>query len=265
MSDIRLQRLADVLVNYSTQVQPGDWVGILGDTLALPALREVYKSVLRAGGNPVPMISDEQMARTFLRNANEGQMAWLDPAQTTYYEQADVYIRVGSSNNTRAMTGIPATRVQQRRAAEHHWLNTRLERSGNGDFRWVGTWYPCEASAQEAKMSLEEYEDFVYGATFCNLEDPVAEWKKLSAMQQEKVDWLKGKKQVKVTGPNVDITLSIDGRTFVNSDGKANMPSGEIFTGPVEESVNGWARFGYPMIVGGRAVSAWKCALKTVK
>ena len=255
MTDIRLKRLADVLVNYSTKVQPSDWVGILGDVTALPALREVYQSVLKAGGNPALMISDESLMRTFLREASDDQMNWLNPSDTLYYEQADVYIRVGSTANTRAMTNIDAGLVQKMSAARRPWMNTRMDRSAKGDFRWVGTWYPNEASAQEAQMSLEEYEAFVYGATFCDKEDPVAEWNKLSAMQQGKVDWLNGKKHVKVTGPNADLELSIEGRTFINSDGKANMPSGEIFTGPVEDSVNGWIRFTYPSLTGGRAVT----------
>lgn len=104
-------------------------------------------------------------------------------------------------------------------------------------------------------MSLEEYEAFVYGSMFCDRDDPAGEWRKLSQMQQKKVDWLKGRKQVKCQGPNIDLQLSIEGRTFVNSDGHKNMPSGEIFTGPVEDSVNGWVRFDYPSIVSGRAVS----------
>jgi aminopeptidase len=255
MSDIHLQRLADVLVNYSTEVQPGEWVGVLGDASALPALREVFAAVMRAGGNPSLMISDEQMMRTFLREANDDQIAWLDPMQTAYYNDADVYIRVGSTSNTRAMTNIPASRVQQAASARRQWLDTRLTRAAEGKMKWVGTWFPNEASAQEANMSLEEYAEFVYGATFCDLEDPIGEWRKLSAMQQRKVDWLEGKKDVVCKGPNVDLTLSIEGRTFINSDGHKNMPSGEIFTGPVEESVNGWVRFSYPSIVGGRAVS----------
>lgn len=255
MTDIRLQRLADVLVNYSTEVQPGEWVGILGDVSALPALREVFYAVIKAGGNPVLMMSDEVMQRFFLREASDAQLAWLDPSQTLYYEQADVYIRVGSTNNTRAMTNIPAKRVQQLRAAQSKWLDMRLGRAAEGKMKWVGTQIPTEAAAQEANMSLEEYEDFVYGACFCDKEDPAAEWRRLSAMQQKKVDWLVGKKQVVCRGPHVDLSLSVEGRVFINSDGHRNMPSGEIFTGPVEESVNGWVRFTYPSIVGGRAVS----------
>ena len=103
-------------------------------------------------------------------------------------------------------------------------------------------------------MSLSEYENFVYGACFTDKDDPVAEWLKIHDRQQKLVDWLKGKKQVKVKGPNVDVTLSIDGRDFINSDGHKNMPSGEIFTSPVEDSANGWVRFTYPAIVAGREV-----------
>ncbi|PJF21299.1 MAG: aminopeptidase, partial [Phototrophicales bacterium] len=245
----------NVLVNYCTEVQPGDWVGILGDVLSVPMLREVYIEVLKAGGNPHLMISDERMTRDFIRLANEDQINWINPSEKLYYEQADVYIRVGSSTNTRAMTNIPGKRVQQIRKAQSPLLTTRLDRAAAGAFRWVGTWIPNEASAQEANMSLEEYEDFVYGATFCDKQDPVAEWRKISAMQAEKINWLQGKKQVKLNGPNIDLSLSIEGRSFINSDGHKNMPSGEIFTGPVEESVNGWVRFSYPSIVGGRAVS----------
>ncbi len=255
MTDIRLGRLADVLVNYSTEVKPGEWVGILGDVTALPALRAVFAAVVQAGGHPSLFISDEAMARLFLRQASDEQIAWLDPAQTLYYQQADVYIRVGSSSNTRAMTSIPAARMRQLQTARRPWLDTRLGRHARGEMKWVGTWYPNEASAQEANMSLEEYADFVYGACFCDQEDPIAAWRELQAMQQSKVDWLAGKKQVVCQGPNIDLRLSIEGRTFVNAGGDCNMPDGEIFTGPVEGSVNGWVRFDYPSIVSGRAVS----------
>jgi aminopeptidase len=255
MTDIRLKRLADVLVNYSTCVQAGEWVGILGDVVAMPALRVVYEAVLRAGGNPMVLIGDEYMTRAFLREANEEQINWLDPSQTLYYGQGDVYIRIGGGSNTRAMSNIDPKRVQLVQAARRSWLNTRLSRASEGTFKWVGAWYPNEASGQEANMSLEEYEDFVYGATFADREDAVAEWRKVAAVQEQKIQWLKGKQQVRLQGPHIDLQLSIEGRTFINACGERNMPDGEIFTGPVEESVNGRVRFSYPSIVAGRAVS----------
>lgn len=254
MIDTRIQRLADVLVNYSTAVQPGEWVGVLGEVSALPALRAVYEAVIKAGGNPSLMLWDEAMQRSLFRHGTDEQLAWLDPSMSAYYDKADVYIRVGATQNTRAMTHIAAAQVQKYNKAHRPWLDTRLDRAAEGKMKWVGTWFPTEASAQEANMSLEEYADFVFNATFCDREDPVAEWQKLSAVQQSKVDWLAGKKHFKLQGPHVDLELSVEGRTFINSDGHANMPSGEIFTGPVEDSVNGWVRYTYPTIVSGRAI-----------
>lgn len=255
MSDQRRRKLARLLVNYSTEVKPGDWVGILGEFSSLPILRDVYDAVIEAGGHPSLIINDERMQRGFLRHANDAQMNWIDPALRRFTEEGDVYIRVGAPENTRAMSNISAERMQAWRAAQSPILQTRLERAARGEFRWVGAMHPTQASAQEANMSLEEYEDFVYGACFCDSDDPAAEWRDRSAMQQAKVDWLAGKRRIQLRGPSIELELSIAGRTFINSDGKRNMPSGEIFTGPVEDSVNGWARFSYPAIVGGRAVS----------
>ncbi|MDE2819475.1 MAG: aminopeptidase [Chloroflexota bacterium] len=255
MSDTRRRKLARLLVEYSTQVQPGDWVGILGNFGALPILRDIYEAVIDAGGFPSLFVEDDQMGRYFLRNANDDQMQWIDPRMRLYVDEADVYIRALAEENTRAMTDIDAARLQMQRAAQSGILQTRLKRAAEGEFRWVGTLYPTQASAQEANMSFEEYEDFVYRACFCDHEDPAAEWRKLSAMQQHKVDYLAGKKHIQLHGPNIELELSIEGRRFINSDGKRNMPSGEIFTGPVENSVNGWVRFSYPAIVSGRAVS----------
>ena len=255
MSDIRRQRLARLLVNYSTAVRPGEWVGILGDFGSLPILRDIYAAVIDAGGNSSLFIDDERMARYALRNASGEQIAWIDPALKLYTDEADVYIRVKAPDNTRAMTNISADRLRERQAAQSEILQTRLRRAAKGEFRWVGTLYPTQAGAQEASMSLEEYEDFVYGACFCDSDDPAAEWRKLSEMQRHKVDWLAGKRHVQLRGEHIDLQLNIAGRAFINSDGRRNMPSGEIFTGPVEDSVNGWVRFSYPAIVSGRAVS----------
>lgn len=255
MTDPRMQKLADVLVNYSTKVRPGDWVGISGDASAIGGLRAIYAAVVRAGGNPMLLISDEQMGRTFLRDANDDQLNWISPTTMQFYEEGDVFISLRSTTNTRAMTNIDAKRAQQVQAARRPIMKTYMQRSAEGSFRWVLTQYPTEASAQEGNMSLEEYEDFVFGATYCDREDPVAEWMRISALQAQKVDWLKGKREVVCQGPNIDLRLSIEERAFINADGTHNMPDGEIFTGPVEDSVNGWVRFSYPSIVQGRAVS----------
>jgi aminopeptidase len=129
-----------------------------------------------------------------------------------------------------------------------------MERAALGQLRWVGSQYPCAAYAQEADMSLREFENFVYAATFADQEDPVAKWQEFHRMQHELIQWLEGKDQVVVRGPNIDLRLSIKDRSFVNADGKKNLPDGEIFTGPVEDSVSGWVRFTYPALRGGMEV-----------
>ena len=144
-------------------------------------------------------------------------------------------------------------------------VKTFSARAQTKDLRWVLTQYPCSALAQEANLSLRDYEDFVYKATFADQDDPVGAWQQLHDEQQRFIDWIAGKKQVEIKGPNVDLSLSIENRTFINSDGESNMPSGEIFTGPVEESVNGWIKFSYPAIAYGREVEGVELEFKEGK
>jgi len=129
-----------------------------------------------------------------------------------------------------------------------------LERSARGELKWCGTLYPTQSSAQEADMSLSEYQDFVYGAGKLDLPDPVSAWKDQGKRQDELVRWLHSRREVVIKGRDVDVTLSIKGRGFINACGKKNFPDGEIFTSPVEDSVNGWVRFAYPGIYAGREV-----------
>jgi aminopeptidase len=120
--------------------------------------------------------------------------------------------------------------------------------------RWCGTLFPTNAYAQDADMSLTEFEDFVYQTMYADVDDPVGRWKEIHKRQQLWVDWLKDKRHVRVKGPHVDLSLSIEGRPFINSDGRRNMPSGELFTSPVEESVSGWVEFTFPAVYQGRQV-----------
>jgi aminopeptidase len=123
------------------------------------------------------------------------------------------------------------------------------------ELRWCYTVFPTYASAQEADMSLAEYQDFVYGAGLLDSPDPVAAWIEEGQRQRELIDWLAGKDRVVLKGANIDLTLSIKDRKFKEADGKYNFPDGEIFTGPVEDSANGWIRFSYPAIYEGKEVS----------
>jgi len=254
MTDPRVERLAATLVSYSVAVQPGETVFLTGDISALPLIRETYKEVIKAGGQCLVSLVDEVMGDQLLRLANDSQLEWISPVEQWHAEHAKVAINIRGTSNTRRSTSIDPKRMALRSLSRKALTKVRFDRAASNDQRWTLTQFPTEAYAQEADMSLEEFEDFVYGATFCDQPNPVARWRELGANQQKYVDWLRGRKQVVVRGPNIDLSLSIDGRTFINSEGTHNMPSGEIFTGPVENSVNGWVRFTYPAIREGRIV-----------
>jgi aminopeptidase len=254
MADIRMQKLADLLVQYCIQVKQQDWVLVRGHVLALPLVDEVVAAVLRAGGNPTVQLDTEVLSETFLREANNEQLSWVSPIDRMLDEQINASISIRAATNTRALSGVDPVKQQTMQRARRESQQSFMQRAAKGDLRWVVTQYPCEAYAQDADMSLRDYEDFVYAATFADQPDPVASWLAIREKQAKLVEWLKGKDEVVVKGPHIDMRLSIAGRTFANSDGRRNMPSGEIFTGPVEESVNGWVRFSYPAIRAGREV-----------
>lgn len=255
MADPRIIRLAKLLTDYCVEVKPGDKVAINGTHAALPLIQETYREVIRAGGYPLVFFYNDTLAEIKLKEANDAQLAFIHDPEKIVLERYECTISIRGAENTRTLSAVDPTRDAISRNASRELMSTFMRRSAEGTLRWVGTLFPTPAYAQEADMSLSDYEDFVYAACYADKEDPVAEWLNLSKMQQKLVDWLAGKKEVKVQGPNVDLTLSIAERTFINSDGRRNMPSGEIFTGPVEDSVNGWVRFSYPAIQDGREVS----------
>jgi len=265
MIDPRLQRLANTLVNYSIGVKTGDWVLITAGVVGLPLAREVLRHVLRTGGNANILLDSDDLNETLFKESSTEQLSWVSPIDELYYNQADALISIRAPSNTRALSGVDPSKQQIRQKARRHLTETYLKRAAEGDLRWVLTNYPCEAYAQEADMSLGEYQDFVYTATYCDQQDPIKAWMKVHDDQQRLVNWLKGKDKVLIHSPNCELSLSIQGRTFINSDGKKNMPSGEIFTGPVEDSVNGWVRFTYPAISGGREVEGVELEFKSGK
>lgn len=252
--DIRLARMARLLVEYSVNVQPGERVGIISSPAAADLVREVYARVLERGGNPLVYLSLPGLEEIFYRTANDAQLAFIDPVHKLMREEFEALINIRALENTRELSGVDPARQRLRNQALRPLMQRYMERGATGELKWNGTLFPTPASAQEADMSTRDYEDFVYGACFCDREDPVAEWRRVHDEQERVVQWFKGREQVKVVGPNADLTLSVKDRVFINSDGHHNMPSGEVFTGPVEDSANGWVRFTYPAIYGGREV-----------
>lgn len=259
MADIRVQKYAKILVEHSARVKPGDRILLEGTTAAEPLLRELYIQILEKGGHPhlmmalpgtMPFSQDE----LYLTYANDSQLDFVPTFYKLAYDLFEGRIRIHSATNTKGTTNIDAAKITRRSKGTSPITEAQFRRGAEGSFKWVTTLYPTEAYAQDAGMSLMEYEDFVFGAVHAHEENPIAFWQSVKDRQQSAVDFMKGKSQVILRGPNVDLTLSVKGRTFMNSYGTHNMPDGEIYTGPVEESVNGWVKFTYPANYGGTSV-----------
>ncbi|MGD2104044.1 MAG: aminopeptidase [Anaerolineae bacterium] len=255
MTDPRIEKLAEVLVDYSTAVRPGDKVLIGGGILAEPLIKAVYAKVLEAGGHPLSVPSIPGLERLLFELGSDEQLQHIPQPLKLAMETYDVRLSIRADANTKSLSNVDPTRVVLHSRARTELMKTFMERSASGALRWVSTLFPTNAYAQDAEMSLSEYEDFVFGACMPDPDDPVGYWRRFSAWQQRIVEWLKGKEHVHVVGPGTDLRLDITGRTFINSDGKNNMPSGEVFTGPVEESVSGHVTFSYPAIHRGREVT----------
>jgi aminopeptidase len=262
MNDPRSANLAKILVNYSTAVRPGDWVVIHADVVAMPLARETARQVLAAGGNPSLMVENDDWRELLLAEGGPEQLAWLAPTETLAFEQADALIRIAGSENTRALAQIAPERQRQREQARGALFETMRQRSAEGSLRWVYTESPCAAFAQDAEMSLAAYEDFVYAAAFADQADPLAASRAFYAEDDRRAGLMAGHREVVVRGPHVELRLSIAGRTFVNAAGRHNAPDGEIYTGPVEDSVNGWIRFSYPAVHNGREVDGVEMAFR---
>ncbi len=256
MSDSRVDKFAHVLVDYSVNIQPGDRVMIEATTAAEPLVRSVYRRVLERGGHPHILLSLPDQDEIFFTYADDDQLDFVPALHKFSVEQFDARIRVYSEANTRALTNVDPVRMARRQKALAAVQQTVFRRAAEGSLRWVSTQYPTQAYAMEAEMGLNEYQNFAFRACHVTEDtpDPVEFWKRVGARQQQFIDLLQGHDQVTLQGPEVDLRLSIKGRTFLNSCGIHNMPDGEIYTGPVENSVEGWVRFTYPAIYAGQIV-----------
>lgn len=256
MTDSRIQKFAKILVEYSTEVKPGDKVAITASTAAEPAVRAVYELVLQRGGYPHVLLDFAGEAESFYAHASEAQLDFVPLFHKMAFEEFDVLIKLRSEINTRALTNVDAARLARRQKAMSPLMVAQMRRGADGSLRWMSTLFPTPAYAMEADMGVEEYNEFFFRACHADegTPDPIAYWQGVKRDQQRIVEWINGHDKVTLHGPNVDLQLSVRGRTFINACGDCNLPDGEIFTGPLEDSAEGWVRYTYPAVYQGRVV-----------
>ena len=265
MADSRIDQLGRLLVEYSIDVQPGQVIEISGGPVASPLIQAAYKYTLLRGGHPVTRITLPGLTELMFEHGSDEQLRHLTPIDRYGIEKADGLIRLMSETNTRSLTNVDPARQQLAQKARGELRNTMLKRAAAEELAWVLTLFPTEAYAQDAEMSLAEYEEFVYGAGLLDDPDPVARWREISREQQRTIDWLSEKKEIRIQAEGTDLTVQTGGRTWINADGNHNFPDGEIFTGPIEDSANGHVSFTFPSTMNGRSVEGIKLEFKDGK
>jgi aminopeptidase len=255
MRDSRAEALAQILVRYSTKVAEGDVCVIQSTTAAEVLVQAVYEEVLRAGGLPVMQLTTDGAQAAFYDLAGDAQLGWVPPTSEWAAEHADVRIAIMADVNARELSRADPRKQARVQKARRSLMETSMKRSAAGEYRWALTLFPTHAYASEAGMALREYEDFYYAACLATDGEPVTAWERQSDQVRRLADWIEGREEVHITAPGTDVTLGVAGRHWIPCVGEHNMPDGEFFTGPVEDSANGEVAFSFPASYGGRTVS----------
>jgi aminopeptidase len=251
----RLEALARILVRYSTAVRPGDVCVIDAPAHCSEFVVAVTREVLRAGGHPLARIELDGATELVVHESSDATLDWVEPASEVVAEQTDVRIVLDAEWNSRALASADPARLARRSRARSHLTRRFLERGASGELRWVLAAYPTESAAQDAGMSLHDYEELL--AATCLLDDPepVARWQAFAVELRRVADFLDTVDELHILGDGTDLRLRVGGRTWWPSSGRENFPDGEVFTGPMEASVEGTIAFSFPAVYRAREVT----------
>jgi aminopeptidase len=255
VQDLRVEKLAELIAGYSLGLSEGQIFRIDGEESALPLVIALYRRALRRGALPYVNVRPAGLDEILLSEGSEEQLSFIPESELVQGEQLDAWATLWSSSNTRALTRADPDRRRLQVGAHFRMVNRRWERISAGDLAWCGTLFPTQAHAQDAEMSLADYEDFVYGA--CHVrsdEDPIEHWESVAEELSGRARDLEGVRELRIVGPDTDLRVAVEGRPWISSDGRHNMPDGEIFTSPVETGTEGEIYFAFPSVYLGQAV-----------
>jgi aminopeptidase len=254
VKDPRVERLGSLIVDYSLALKEGQVVRI--DTLEVgaPLALACYRAALQAGAHPYTNVGLPGLGEELLHRGSEEQVTYISPIQWEEIEQIDALVTIWSEVNTRSLSRVDPDRHAQHIAANRKLSNRRWERISKGEMSWCGTLFPTNGHAQEAEMSLAEYEDFVFAACHVHEEDPASHWRAVSSDLAARAAELGGVRELRIVGPDTDLRLGVDGRSWLAADGRYNMPDGEVFTSPIETETEGEIRYTFPAVYHGREV-----------
>lgn len=249
-----LEKYAKVLVNYSLSIKKGDTFVIQGNMLTELLIKAVYKEAILAGAHPIVLSNFQGQDSLFYNYASEEQLNYQSPFVKYLYENMDARLYILGNYNTKSLTNVDPEKMRKRSLANKDLVEISMARTAAGDLRWNICQFPTLADAQEASMSLEEYEDFVFKACHLDEEDPVAYWEDFGNKLEEKAEYLNGVEDIHFLSEDTDIKCSVKDRIWIADKGKENYPGGEVFTGPIEDSVEGHIRFSFPGIYQGKEI-----------
>jgi len=252
--DPRVTRLAELIIGYSLELGEGAVVRLDGGETASPLLLALYRAALAAGAHPYTSVELDGLAEQLVELGSDEQIEYLSPTEWHEVENLDALVTVWSDANTRSFTRSDPDRHSRYIGARRKLALRRWERISSGDMGWCGTLYPNAAHAQDAEMSIEEYETFVFGACHTDGEDAAGRWRSVASRLAARADELGRVRELRVLGPDTEIRLGVAGRTWIAADGRLNMPDGEVFTSPRELETEGEIRFTFPAIFEGREV-----------
>ncbi len=246
-------KLARIVTDYSQPIRKGEFVLVMAGNDSEPLAMALHEAILRRGGHPFVMTTFPNIEEQFFLLADNDQLTWTNPVMTHLFKRVDVAYRVAASSNNQALAKIEPRKLQLHQQANRDINELRRTRSASGEYRWCALPWPTQADAQQAEMGMVAWTKFIYEACALHLDNPLDYWINLRDRQQRLVDYLAGSREIYVRGPGIDLTMR--GRRWINSHGVRNFPDGEIFTGPIEESVNGCIEFNLPANYMNREVS----------
>jgi aminopeptidase len=239
-------RWADLLVDYCLDVKPDETILVSAEEPARPLVEACYKAIVLRGALPLVRLELPGLHEFFLEHATQSQLTHLPPVALFEAQKVDGRIRIAAESDTRSMG-----RVDPLRQAAFDRARDPIRQAARRA-RWVLTQYPTPAYAQDAAMTVDDYEAFVTRSLFLDTPDAEQAWRALGRRQAGLVEYMSQVRQLRIEAEGTDLVLSVAGRTWINSDGRRNMPSGEIFTGPIEDSASGRLRSSFPVCRDGR-------------
>jgi aminopeptidase len=263
--DKRIENMAKILVNYSLGIKPGQFFKIKAEPVAIPLVKAVYEEALKIGAHISTEIFLIDLMESFLNKGSDEQLSYISPVVELENDKIDAYLYIWGTTNTKFLSNIDPKRIQLNRKALEPLRTRFFQRSADGTLRWSGTQFPTAAHAQDAEMSLSDYEEFVFRAMHVYEDDPVAYWQGIEKEQQRLVEILNQTEKIHLRAEETDLTLAVKGRKWMNCCGKENFPDGEIFTTPIEDSVNGKIKYSFPAFLQGREAGGVRFTFKDGK